>query len=87
MREILSVCFKSWNKFFRQFWQVIWIGKKLDKDILITGYIHEAHMEIIKDMLLINPGSAMGANASIAILNTDEKDKLITDIDIDFINL
>ena len=44
-------------------------------------------MEIIKDMLLINPGSAMGANASIAILNTDEKDKLITDIYIYFINL
>ena len=44
-------------------------------------------MEIIDDMLLINPGSARGTNASIAILNIDEKDKLITDIDIDFINL
>jgi hypothetical protein len=37
--------------------------------------------------VLFNPGSAGGKNASIAILIIDEKDKLITDIDINFINL
>jgi hypothetical protein len=37
------------------------------------------------DMLLVNPGTARGANASIAILIIDEEDKLITDININFI--
>ena len=75
------------TNFSANFDQLYEFGKKYNADILITGHTHKSHMEIIEDMLLINPGSARGTNASIAILNIDEKDKLITDIDIDFINL
>jgi len=62
-------------------------GKGYDADILITGHTHKIHNEIIGEMLLVNPGSARGRDASIAKLNIDEKDKLITDIDINFIEL
>jgi putative phosphoesterase len=62
-------------------------GNKYGADILITGHTHSPHNEIIGDILLLNPGSARGKNSSIAILNINEKDKLITDIDINFINL
>ncbi|WP_410320142.1 metallophosphoesterase [Methanobrevibacter sp.] len=75
------------TNFSANFDQLYEFGKKYNADILITGHTHKSHMEIIDDMLIINPGSARGTNASIAILNIDEKDKLITDIDIDFINL
>jgi predicted phosphodiesterase len=56
-------------------------------DILVTGHTHKVHNELINGVLLLNPESAGGKNASIAILIIDEKDKLITDIDINFINL
>jgi len=62
-------------------------GRGYNADILITGHTHKIHNEIIGEMLLVNPGSARGRDASIAILNIDEKDKLITDIDINFIKL
>ena len=38
-------------------------------------------------MVLINLGSAWDSNASIATLKINEKYKLITDIDINFIKL
>ena len=62
-------------------------GRGYGADIVVTGHTHKIHCEIIGEMLLVNPGSARGADASIAILNIDEKDKLITDIDINFIRL
>ena len=62
-------------------------GTSHDADVLITGHTHKSHHKIIGEMLLVNPGTARGAGASIAILIIDEEDKLITDININFIEL
>ena len=62
-------------------------GRNNCADIVVTGHTHKIHKEIVGDILLLNPGTARGGDASIAILNIDEKDKLITDIDINFIKL
>lgn len=62
-------------------------GKDYGADILITGHTHKSHHKIIDEMLLVNPGTARGGDASIAILIIDEEDKLITDININFIEL
>ena len=62
-------------------------GSDYGADILITGHTHKSHHKIMDEMLLVNPGTARGANASIAILIIDEEDKLITDININYIEL
>lgn len=75
------------TRFSNDFDRLYEFGASHSADIVITGHTHKIHNEIKKDMLLINPGTARGKNASIAILNIDEKDKLITDININFIKL
>ncbi len=75
------------TRFSNNFDKLCGFAKSHDADILVTGHTHKVHNETIDDVLLLNPGSARGKNASIAILIINEKDKLITDIDINFINL
>ena len=75
------------TKFSDDFNRLYEFGKSNGADIVVSGHTHRIHNEIINGILLLNPGTARGGNASIAILNIDEKDKLITDININFIEL
>lgn len=63
---------------------------ELDVDILITGHTHKPHLEIIDNVLLINPGSSnrpIKSDASIATLNIDKSHKSVSDIEVSFIKL
>jgi hypothetical protein len=63
-------------------------GRAHGVDIVVTGHTHKSHFQLRDNMCFINPGSLnrpIDCEASIAILNINEKDKLITDIDINFI--
>lgn len=63
---------------------------ELDVDILITGHTHKPHLEIIDNVLLINPGSSnrpIKSDASIATLNIDKSHESVKDIKINFIKL
>ena len=59
-----------------------------DADILITGHTHRPHLMVKNNVTFINPGSSnrpIKSDASIAILNINEKYSLISNIN--FINL
>ncbi len=59
-----------------------------DADILITGHTHRPHFMVKNNITFINPGSSnrpIKSDASIAMLNIDEKYSLISNIN--FINL
>ena len=59
-----------------------------DADVLITGHTHRPHLMVKNNIIFINPGSSnrpIKSEASIATLNIDEKDSLISNIN--FINL
>ena len=66
------------------------LAGKLEVDVLITGHTHKPHLEIIENVLLVNPGSSnrpIKSDASAAILNIDKSHELIRDIEVDFINI
>lgn len=66
------------------------LAAKLDVNILVTGHTHKPHLEIIENVLLINPGSSnrpIKSDASIATLNIDKNHESVRDIKINFIKL
>ena len=85
--HIFKIVLNHGADFSSNFKKLYEFGRKHDADIVVTGHTHAIHNETIDGMLLINPGSARGSSASIAKLNINEKDKLISDIDITFIKL
>ena len=65
-------------------------ASKNNADILITGHTHTPHCEIIDDILFINPGSSnrpVKSDASVAVLNIDEKHKSVSDVEFTFIRI
>lgn len=65
-------------------------ASKNNADILVTGHTHKPHCEIIDDILFINPGSSnrpVKSDASVAVLNIEEKHKTVSDVEVTFIRL
>ena len=65
-------------------------GKTRGADIVITGHTHKPHFKFTDNMCLINPGSLnrpIDSKSSIAILNIDKEDKLISNIKVNIIEL
>lgn len=66
------------------------LAAKLDVDVLVTGHTHKPHLEIIDNILFINPGSSnrpIKSHASVAVLNIDKSHESVSDIEVNFINL
>lgn len=66
------------------------LAHNLHADVLITGHTHRPHCEIIDEILFINPGSSnrpIESNASIAILNINDKQNRVDEIEVNFIEL
>ncbi|MFA6075700.1 MAG: metallophosphoesterase [Negativicutes bacterium] len=56
-------------------------GKSLGADIVIFGHTHEATVEYLDSVILINPGAAMPWNDSgYAILDIDEQGKISAEL-------
>ena len=65
-------------------------GKEQKADIVITGHTHKPHFKFKDNICLINPGSLnrpIDSKSSIAILNIDKEDKLISNIKVNIIEL
>jgi len=56
-------------------------GKKLAADIVVFGHTHEATVEYIDSVILLNPGGAMlGDSCGYALLNIDEQGKISAEL-------
>lgn len=78
-----TCCSNDFDKLYK-------LAAKLDVDILVTGHTHKPHLEIIDNILFINPGSSnrpIKSDASIAKLNIDKIHESVSDIEINFIKL
>lgn len=78
------------TKYSGDFDKLYKLAIELDVNVLITGHTHKPHLEIIDNVLLINPGSSnrpIKSDASIAVLNIDKSHESVGDIGVDFIKL
>ena len=65
-------------------------GKSQGADIVITGHTHKPHFKFTNNMCLVNPESLnkpIDSKASVAILNIDKEEKLISNIKVNIIEL
>ena len=70
--------------------QLYYIACELGVNILVSGHSHVPHLETVKDILLVNPGSPTAprlSDPSVAILeiNTENTEDDEDDINIEFI--
>ena len=65
-------------------------GKAQGADIVITGHTHKPHFKFKDNMCLVNPGSLnrpIDSKSSVAILDIDKEEKLISNIKLNLIEL
>ncbi len=88
--ENFKIAVNHGTKYSNNFDKLYKLAFDMNADVLITGHTHKPHFEIIEDILLINPGSSnrpIKSDASVAIMNIDDKQKHVKDIEVKFIEL
>ena len=88
--ENFKIAVNHGTRYSNDFDKLSKLASDLNADVLITGHTHKPHFEIIGDILLINPGSSnrpIKSDASVAIMNIDDRQKHVKDIEVKFIEL
>ena len=88
--ENFKIAITHGTKYSNDFNKLSKLANDLNVNVLITGHTHRPHCEIIDDVLFINPGSSnrpIKSNASIAIMDINNKQNKVNEIEINFIEL